>query len=39
MDIGASVIAKLKNKSIETGKPFQLHLQRSGMTVLFLWEK
>ncbi len=27
MDIGASVIAKLKNKSIETGKPFQLHLQ------------
>ena len=27
MDIGASVIARLKNKAIETGKPFQLHLQ------------
>lgn len=27
MDMGASVIARLKNKSKETGKPFQLHLQ------------
>lgn len=27
MDMGASTIAKLKNKSRETGKPFQLHLQ------------
>ena len=27
MDMGASVIARLKNKAKETGKPFQLHLQ------------
>lgn len=27
MDTGASVIARLKNKAKETGKPFQLHLQ------------
>ena len=27
MDIGTSVIARLKNKAITTGKPFQLHLQ------------
>ena len=27
MDRGASVIARLKNKAKETGKPFQLHLQ------------
>ncbi len=27
MDKGASVIARLKNKAKETGKPFQLHLQ------------
>lgn len=27
MDMGASVIVRLKNKSKETGKPFQLHLQ------------
>lgn len=27
MDMGASVIARLKNKSKETGNPFQLHLQ------------
>lgn len=27
MDMGASTIARLKNKSRETGKPFQLHLQ------------
>ena len=27
MDMGASVIARLKNKAKESGKPFQLHLQ------------
>lgn len=27
MDMGASVIARLKSKAKETGKPFQLHLQ------------
>jgi len=27
MDMGASVIARLKNKAKETGRPFQLHLQ------------
>lgn len=27
MDMGASVIVRLKNKAKETGKPFQLHLQ------------
>jgi predicted nucleotidyltransferase component of viral defense system len=27
MDMGASVISRLKNKSKETGKPFQLYLQ------------
>ena len=27
MDMGTSVIARLKNKAKETGKPFQLHLQ------------
>ena len=27
MDIGASVIARLKNKAKETGKSFQLNLQ------------
>ncbi len=27
MDMGSSVIARLKNKAKETGKPFQLHLQ------------
>lgn len=27
MDVGASVIARLKNKAKETGNPFQLHLQ------------
>lgn len=27
MDMGASVLARLKNKAKETGKPFQLHLQ------------
>lgn len=27
MDMGTSVLARLKNKAKETGKPFQLHLQ------------
>ena len=27
MDKGASVIAKLKNKAKQTGKPLQMHLQ------------
>ena len=27
MDIGTSVLARLKNKAKETGRPFQLHLQ------------
>lgn len=27
MDKGASVLAKLKNKSKQTGKPLQMHLQ------------
>lgn len=27
MDKGASIIAKLKNKAKETGKPLQVHLQ------------
>jgi predicted nucleotidyltransferase component of viral defense system len=27
MDMGASVISRLKNRSKETGRPFQLHLQ------------
>lgn len=27
IDVGASVLSRLKNKSKETGKPFQLHLQ------------
>ena len=27
MDLGASVLAKLKNKAKQTGKPMQLHLQ------------
>ena len=27
MDMGTSVLARLKNKAKETGRPFQLHLQ------------